>query len=184
MRKLFGTDGIRAVAGEAPLDRPTIFATGLALASSLKHLSPTPHVLLGADTRESSPWISAVIAAGLRSGGAEVLNAGIITTPGVAYLTRKHQFAAGVVISASHNPWQDNGIKIFGGDGYKLPDVTEMAIEGEIFHHLEHAPVPDSNKLTAPPVDNAFRQEDRDRLRQRGSSRDCVGALHLFWRRN
>jgi phosphoglucosamine mutase len=159
MRKLFGTDGIRAVAGEAPLDRPTIFATGLALASSLKHLSPTPHVLLGADTRESSPWISAVIAAGLRSGGAEVLNAGVITTPGVAYLTRKHQFAAGVVISASHNPWQDNGIKVFGGDGYKLPDVTEIAIEGEIFHHLEHAAAPDSNNLTAPPVDNAFRQE-------------------------
>jgi phosphoglucosamine mutase len=159
MRKLFGTDGIRAVAGEAPLDSPTIFAIGLALASSLKHLSPTPHVLLGADTRESSPWISAVIAAGLRNGGAEVLNAGVITTPGVAYLTRKHGFAAGVVISASHNPWQDNGIKVFGADGYKLPDATEMSIEAEIFHHLKAAPAPDSNQLSAPPVDNAFRQE-------------------------
>ena len=112
MRKLFGTDGIRAVAGEAPLDAPTIFATGLALASSLKHLNPAPRVLLGSDTRESSPWISAVISGGLQSGGAEVLNAGVITTPGVAYLTRIHQFAAGVVISASHNPWQDNGIKV------------------------------------------------------------------------
>ena len=69
MRKLFGTDGIRAVAGEAPLDAPTIFATGLALASSLKHLNPAPRVLLGSDTRESSPWISAVISGGLKSGG-------------------------------------------------------------------------------------------------------------------
>ena len=137
MRKLFGTDGIRAVAGEAPLDTPTIFATGLALASTLKNLYPAPRMLLGADTRESSPWISAVIAAGLQNGGAEVLNAGVITTPGVAYLTRKHQFAAGVVISASHNPWQDNGIKVFGGDGYKLPDSTEMEIEGEIFRQLK-----------------------------------------------
>jgi phosphoglucosamine mutase len=128
MRKLFGTDGIRGVAGEAPLDSPTIFAVGVALASSLKTVNPFPSVLLGADTRESSPWISAVISAGLRSAGAEVLNAGVITTPGVAYLARKHQLAAGVVISASHNPWQDNGIKVFGGDGYKLPDTTEMEI--------------------------------------------------------
>ena len=159
MRKLFGTDGIRAVAGEAPLDPPTIFATGLALASSLKSLYPQPRVLLGADTRESSPWISAVISAGLCKGGAEVLNAGIITTPGVAYLTRKHKFAAGVVISASHNPWQDNGIKVFGGDGYKLPDATEMAIEEEIFRRLEDSPPPDLKGLSAPPASKDFREE-------------------------
>jgi phosphoglucosamine mutase len=159
MRKLFGTDGIRAVAGEAPLDPPTIFATGLALASSLKSLYPQPRVLLGSDTRESSPWISAVISAGLCRGGAEVLNAGVITTPGVAYLTRKHQFAAGVVISASHNPWQDNGIKVFGGDGYKLPDATEMAIEGEIFRRLEDSRSPNLEGLSAPPISKAFREE-------------------------
>src|ERR1700744_2457931 len=110
MRKLFGTDGIRAVAGEAPLDAPTIFAVGWALASKL---GPSPRVLLGSDTRESSPWIAAVIAAGLERGGAEVLNAGVITTPGVAYLTRQRKLSAGVVISASHNPWRDNGIKVF-----------------------------------------------------------------------
>jgi phosphoglucosamine mutase len=159
MRKLFGTDGIRAVAGEAPLNPPTIFATGLALASSLKSLYPQPRVLLGSDTRESSPWISAVISAGLCRGGAEVLNAGVITTPGVAYLTRKHQFAAGVVISASHNPWQDNGIKVFGGDGYKLPDATEMAIEGEIFRRLEDSRSPNLEGLSAPPISKAFREE-------------------------
>jgi phosphoglucosamine mutase len=159
MRKLFGTDGIRAVAGEAPLDPPTIFATGLALASSLKRLYPQPRVLLGADTRESSSWISGVISAGLCRGGAEVLNAGVITTPGVAYLARKHQLAAGVVISASHNPWQDNGIKVFGGDGYKLPDATEMAIEGEIFRRLEDSPPPGLKGLTAPPASKEFREE-------------------------
>jgi phosphoglucosamine mutase len=159
MRKLFGTDGIRAVAGEAPLDAPTIVATGWALASTLKSLSPQPRVLLGSDTRESSPWISAVVAGGLAQGGAEVLNAGVITTPGVAFLTRKHKFAAGVVISASHNPWQDNGIKVFGGDGYKLPDATEMEIEGEIFRRLKDGPPPDTAKLTAPPAGKQFREE-------------------------
>jgi phosphoglucosamine mutase len=159
MRKLFGTDGIRAVAGEAPLDPPTIFATGLALASTLKKLHPAPRVLLGSDTRESSPWISAVIAAGLQGGGAEVLNAGVITTPGVAYLTRKHRFAAGVVISASHNPWQDNGIKVFGGDGYKLPDGTELEIEGEIFRRLKDAPPADIKNLSAPTASKVFREE-------------------------
>jgi phosphoglucosamine mutase len=159
MRKLFGTDGIRAVAGEAPLDPPTIFATGLALASTLKKLHPAPRVLLGSDTRESSPWISAVIAAGLQGGGAEVLNAGVITTPGVAYLTRKHRFAAGVVISASHNPWQDNGIKVFGGDGYKLPDGTELEIEGEIFRRLKDAPPADIKNLSAPAASKVFREE-------------------------
>ena len=166
MRKLFGTDGIRAVAGEAPLDAPTIFATGLALASTLKNLHPAPRVLLGADTRESSPWISAVIAAGLQRGGAEVLNAGVITTPGVAYLARKRKFAAGVVISASHNPWQDNGIKVFGGDGYKLPDATEMEIEGEIFRRLkEGSPPPDTQALSPPPASKDFRTEYETYLR-------------------
>jgi phosphoglucosamine mutase len=159
MRKLFGTDGIRAVAGEAPLDPTTIFATGLALASSLKSLYPQPRVILGADTRESSPWISAVISAGLCRGGAEVLNAGVITTPGIAYLTHKHRLAAGVVISASHNPWQDNGIKVFGGDGYKLPDATEMAIEEEIFRRLKDSPPPGLKGLSAPPANKAFREE-------------------------
>jgi phosphoglucosamine mutase len=165
MRKLFGTDGIRAVAGEAPLDAPTIFATGLALASSLKHLYPAPRVLLGSDTRESSPWISAVISGGLQSGGAEVLNAGVITTPGVAYLTRIHQFAAGVVISASHNPWQDNGIKVFGGDGYKLPDSTEIEIEAEIFRRLKEISPTDLKDLEAPPASKDFREEYEEFLR-------------------
>jgi phosphoglucosamine mutase len=165
MRKLFGTDGIRGVAGEAPLDPATIFATGVALASSLKHRYPSAQVLLGADTRESSPWISNVISAGLRKGGAEVWNAGVITTPGVAYLTRQHRFAAGVVISASHNPWQDNGIKVFGGDGYKLPDATELEIEEEIFRQLKDAPPVDLDQVSGPPVSRDFREGYESYLR-------------------
>jgi phosphoglucosamine mutase len=138
MRKLFGTDGIRAVAGEAPLDAKTIHAVGLALAHQLNGSEQPPRVLLGMDTRESSNWIAATIAAGLTEGGAHVENAGVVTTPAIAFLARKHGFSAGVVISASHNPWQDNGIKVFGSDGYKLPDETELRIEAEIFRRLEN----------------------------------------------
>ena len=134
MKKLFGTDGIRGVAGVAPLDRATVYAVGLALAH---HLGAAPRVLLGMDTRESSEWIAATLTAGLRAGGAEVESAGVITTPAVAYLTAAHGFSTGVVISASHNPWEDNGIKLFGSDGYKLPDAVELAIEEEIFKRLE-----------------------------------------------
>jgi phosphoglucosamine mutase len=136
MKRLFGTDGIRAVAGQAPLDIRTIHAVGLALAH---HLGSGPRVLIGMDTRESSAWIAATLTAGLTGGGATVESAGVMTTPGVAYLAATHRFAAGVVISASHNPWEDNGIKLFGPDGFKLPDATEMAIEAEIFRQLESA---------------------------------------------
>ena len=126
MRKLFGTDGIRAVAGEAPLDRRTIWAVGVALATTLKAGGTPVRVVMGMDTRESGPWIAAVLAAGLREGGAAVESAGVITTPAIAFLARKHGFSAGVVISASHNPWEDNGIKVFGSNGYKLPEALDQ----------------------------------------------------------
>ena len=155
LRKLFGTDGIRGVAGEYPLDTKTIFATGVALARLLGGGNQHLRVLLGADTRESSAWIAAVIAEGLQNGGAEVANAGVITTPGVAYLTHRNGFAAGIVISASHNPWRDNGIKIFANDGYKLPDEVELKIEAEIFRQLENGTRVDTPFL-APAVDPKF----------------------------
>ena len=136
MKKLFGTDGIRSVAGQYPLDPPTIYAIGCALAHSLAAGTPSPRVLLGMDTRESGPAIVATLTAGLTACGATVENAGVITTPAIAHLTHTHGFAAGIVISASHNPWEDNGIKVFGPDGYKLPDATELAIEAEIFRQL------------------------------------------------
>ncbi len=159
MRKLFGTDGIRAVAGEAPLDPKTIYAVGLALAHQLKANSHEPSIILGMDTRESSEWIAAVLTGGLTDGGATVESAGVITTPGVAYLARSHRFSAGVVISASHNPWQDNGIKVFGGDGYKLPDETELRIEDEIFRQLESIAARDPEQFAAPTENASFRQD-------------------------
>ncbi|MDR3774750.1 MAG: phosphoglucosamine mutase [Terracidiphilus sp.] len=134
-RQLFGTDGIRAVAGESPLDPTTIFAVGLALAHTLRRDADHPAVILGRDTRESSPWIASTLAAALRAAGARVESAGIVPTPAVAFLVRTHGFHAGVVVSASHNPWQDNGIKLFGADGFKLPDPVELVMEEEILHH-------------------------------------------------
>ncbi len=132
-RQLFGTDGIRGVAGEFPLTYDSTYAIGRALGHDLLRVNPRPHVVIGLDTRESSGWIADRVSAGLSSVGVAVESAGVITTPGVAYLARARGLAAGVVISASHNPWTDNGIKIFSGDGYKLPDARELAIEQEIF---------------------------------------------------
>jgi phosphoglucosamine mutase len=116
-------------------------------------------VLLGRDTRESSPWIAAMLAAGLRETGARVESAGVVPTPAVAFLARTHGFQAGVVISASHNPWQDNGIKLFGGDGYKLADAVELAMEDEILHHASRSVAPDPATLI-PVEDNAALQAD------------------------
>lgn len=159
MRKLFGTDGIRGVAGEPPLDAKTIYAVGIALGHQLKNIAPRPSVILGMDTRESGNWIAAVLSAGLAEAGATVQSAGVITTPAIAYLARTHGFAAGIVVSASHNPWQDNGIKVFGGDGYKLPDTTELRIEEEIFRHLDSAAAPDVNKLSPPAAHEKYRAD-------------------------
>ena len=158
-RKLFGTDGIRGIAGEPPLDATTVFATGLALGHFLARIATERRVILGRDTRESSPWIGAMLAAGLRQAGAAVESAGVVTTPAVAFLTRTHGFAAGVVISASHNPWRDNGIKLFGADGFKLPDQVELAMEDEILNHARRATAPDPATL-APLADNSALQKD------------------------
>jgi phosphoglucosamine mutase len=156
-RKLFGTDGIRAIAGEAPLDAATIYATGLALGHSLSAKATKPRVILGRDTRESGPWIVATIAAGLREAGVEVESAGTVTTPAIAFLARTHGFDAGVVISASHNPWRDNGIKLFGGDGFKLPDAVELEIEEEIFERVGKVDVPDPATLDPVAGNSAYK---------------------------
>ncbi len=137
-RALFGTDGIRGVAGVAPLDHKTAQAVGAALghwviASGQQHRE----VLVGMDTRESGPWLAADVASGLESRGVKVEFAGVTSTPGVAYLAKNGPFAAGVMISASHNPYQDNGIKLIGHAGYKLPDDEEERLETEIFGLLK-----------------------------------------------
>ena len=131
MRQLFGTDGIRAKAHQYPLDPPTMFALGEALAHRLKN-DGTPRILLGMDTRESGPEIARSLAAGMAAGGAEAVLVGVIPTPGIAYLCRTTDAAASISISASHNPFEDNGVKIFGHDGMKLPDAIEEEIEDEL----------------------------------------------------
>jgi phosphoglucosamine mutase len=143
-RQLFGTDGIRGVAGEFPLTPQSTYIIGRALGHELLRNNSEPSVVIGQDTRESSRWIADRVSLGLGSCGVKVESAGVITTPGVAYLARSRGFAAGVVISASHNPWTDNGIKVFSGDGYKLPDARELSIEKEIFALLQ-----DSNIIEA-----------------------------------
>lgn len=151
-KKLFGTDGIRGVAGIPPLDERTVTALGVALGDDLRHrgLGGNP-VLIGMDTRESGPLIAAELAEGLKRSGVGAMFAGVVTTPGVAYLTRTGAFSAGVMISASHNPFGDNGIKVFARTGYKLPDEEEHEIEEEIFRILER---PGESAAIAPLVED------------------------------
>jgi phosphoglucosamine mutase len=130
MGTLFGTDGIRGIAYEAPLDRATVGRVGLALARSLD--SPSPRVLIGRDTRKSGPDLERWLMRGLAEGGASTESTGVITTPAVAFLTRSEGFDAGVVISASHNPYRDNGIKIFTSTGAKASEKLEERIESDI----------------------------------------------------
>jgi len=150
-RQLFGTDGIRGVAGEFPLDPRTVQAAGIALGRLASRLGPNPEVILGIDTRESGPWLAEELAGGLVRAGARPRFAGLITTPGIAYLTRTDSFVAGVMISASHNPYQDNGIKIFGHTGYKLSDAQETELESEILGLLEAGFTPARVRLAEDP---------------------------------
>jgi phosphoglucosamine mutase len=160
-RQLFGTDGIRGVAGEFPLTFESTYAIGRALGHDLLRVNPHARVVIGQDTRESSGWIADRVTLGLASLGIAVESAGVITTPGVAYLARSRGRAAGVVISASHNPWTDNGIKVFSADGYKLPDARELAIEEEIFALLQapqSAGEPSRKPAPSLPGDAALRE--------------------------
>jgi len=149
-RQLFGTDGIRGVAGEFPLSKQSTYLIGRALGHDLVRTTPRAQAVIGQDTRESSRWIADRVAEGLAAVGVDVHSAGVITTPGVAYLARSRGLAAGVVISASHNPWTDNGIKVFSGDGFKLTDARELAIEKEIFALLQNAAAADDTALKVP----------------------------------
>ena len=143
--KLFGTDGIRGKAGNPPLDRDTVVRIGAAIVRGLDGPRPTaPRVLIGRDTRESGVTIEADLARGLTTEGAAVVSAGVIPTPGVAYLTRTEGFDAGIVISASHNPFDDNGIKVFSGRGKKLDEDFEGRIERLV---AETPPIPDGGDV-------------------------------------
>jgi len=161
-RKLFGTDGIRGVAGEPPLDPKTAQAVGAALGRwIIDSKQQYRDVLVGMDTRESGAWLAAAVAGGLTSRDVKVEFAGVTTTPGVAYLAKHGPFAAGVMISASHNPYQDNGIKLIGHAGYKLADEQEERLETEIFALLEAG-------LDLPPVELTV-----------NAGLDCIYVDHL-----
>src|SRR5688572_13368198 len=129
MGRLFGTDGVRGKAGHYPLDVPTIRRLGAALARALRHGDDSVRFIAGRDTRESGSWIERELAVGLRSQGAVLASAGVIPTPAIAYLTPRMGYTAGVVISASHNPFEDNGIKVFSGTGEKFTERLEEQIE-------------------------------------------------------
>jgi len=139
-RELFGTDGIRGIPGKYPLDDHTLLWVGRSLGGYLRRQGRPSRVLIGMDTRESGPHIAGQIAAGLREEGAAAVSAGVISTPGVACLVGKQGFSAGVVISASHNPYHDNGVKLFAGSGMKFPDEIEEQLEIEILRHRNGQP--------------------------------------------
>ncbi len=134
MKRLFGTDGMRGAAGVFPLTADAVETLGRSLAQQLTaQTGRAPHLITGRDTRESGAWLEAALSTGARAAGAQCESVGLSTTPGVAYLARTLPTDAGIVISASHNPFHDNGVKIFAPSGRKLDDATERLIEADIY---------------------------------------------------
>ena len=159
MKALFGTDGIRGEAGQFPLDPKTVTAIGFSLASHLAASGAGPRIITGRDTRESGASIEQALIDGASRAGAECLSAGVITTPGVAFVTRKENAAAGVVISASHNPYHDNGIKIFSPSGRKMDDLVERLIEADIFDNIAVPPASTDRSQTSVEQEEKLREE-------------------------
>ena len=155
MGKLFGTDGVRGVANEYPMTSEMAMNIGRATAHLFKQKGHAPKIIIGKDTRLSGYMLENALVSGICSMGVHAILVGVIPTPGIAYLTGSMRADAGIVISASHNPFQDNGIKIFGGEGFKLPDDTEAAIEDLIFANNLHALHPSPTELG-----KAYRMED------------------------
>jgi phosphoglucosamine mutase len=159
-QRLFGTDGVRGQAGAFPLDRDTIRRLGVALVRALPRTSEPTHLLIGRDTRESGRWIEQELACGAASAGADVESAGVIPTPAIAYLTGRQHYVAGIVISASHNPFEDNGIKVFAGTGAKYTEALEADVEALVADRSwatppgEAGPVREAN-LTAAYLEHA-----------------------------
>jgi phosphoglucosamine mutase len=130
--RLFGTDGVRGKAGDYPLDHETVARLGAALVRAMQTGGRQLRFIVGRDTRESGDWIERELARGVRSAGAHITSAGVLPTPAIAYVTRDMAFDAGLVISASHNPFQDNGIKVFSGRGEKFTEALEREVEAII----------------------------------------------------
>ena len=161
MGKLFGTDGLRARAGEFPLEARAVYRLGQALASLLQEKGREPRIVIGRDTRESSQWLEEYFCSGFFQAGGQAVSAGVITTPGVSFLTRRGGFSAGVVISASHNPYEDNGIKIFSPGGTKIPEDWEERLEEALIKdRLEERKI----KIEKVEVDHSLRSAYLDSL--------------------
>jgi phosphoglucosamine mutase len=148
MKRLFGTDGIRAVAGEPPLDPSTVRKLGAALARVLGTPDKTLRVVIGRDTRESGVWLRDAVTSGIHSRGGSAVDIGIVTTPGLAFTAQQKAFDAGIMISASHNPYHDNGIKVFGHDGTKIPDDVERDVEALVLDPSWKDPGPDPRRAS------------------------------------
>ena len=159
MKALFGTDGIRGEAGQFPLDPATVTAIGFSLASHLAGSGIQPKIIIGRDTRESGASIEQALIDGASRAGAECLSAGVITTPGVAFVTRKEQAKAGVVISASHNPYHDNGIKIFAPSGRKMDDSVERLIEADVFNKIQVPEISTGKSHSSAQAEEQLREE-------------------------
>lgn len=132
MERLFGTDGIRGIAGRPPLDRETIYRVAFFLTRFLRRQQPSPRILIARDTRESGLWMEPIVAAAVRDSGGEPFRCGVLSTPAISFLTRHSGAQAGIMLSASHNPYQDNGIKIFSSSGMKFTDDVEKLLERQI----------------------------------------------------
>jgi len=145
--RLFGTDGVRGVAGVYPLDPPTVCRLGAALVRTLGTTRPA-RLIIGRDTRESGEWIARELARGASSQGATVTDTGVMPTPGVAFLTRALDFDLGVVLSASHNPYTDNGIKVFSGKGEKFGEAQERTVETMMANRAWRVPASDAVAMT------------------------------------
>lgn len=159
MKPLFGTDGIRGEAGQFPLDAPTVSAIGYSLARHLSKTIDAPEIVIGRDTRESGEWLECALIDGATRAGARSLSAGVITTPGVAFLTRQLNADAGIVISASHNPYQDNGIKIFAPSGEKMDDSVERVIEADIHAGVSQEHPSSDAKPPSPEQEHELQQQ-------------------------
>jgi phosphoglucosamine mutase len=183
MTKLFGTDGMRGEAGVYPLDAATVETVGASLATHLRNkLGRAPQIVIGRDTRESGEWLAQALTAGAVKAGAHLKSAGVITTPGVAFLARTLPADAGIVISASHNAYSDNGIKIFAPSGRKIDEDTERLIESDVFAAIDlttqdaHHP-PSTNQTSLPAEMNAVGNEEGDlRIRYLGFLLNEIGS--------
>jgi len=186
MNKLFGTDGIRAVAGNYPLDYSSVCTLGSALISLLRNKGLPARVLIGRDTRESGEWLERALFQGIMSASGDAVSVGLIPTSAVSYLTKRHRFSGGIVISASHNPYQDNGIKIFSAEGMKISEEWENILEEAIARVATSVAEEDINipldiSLTAEYAD--FLKSRFDHIRESGKIKivlDCSNGASSY----